>query len=388
MHIYNNPKSLIVSLFKNFLGKAFSIRSFSLSVNYLLYKLISFRLHENVLFTPTKYYIRKKRLDPSLLYYIYSGSAGDLWFIGSILGDLLASQPNCRLLCPLSTKELVRIFLTSSLLEEYVIFIPDEDQHCINYLLSIDAHSVSSISPYHLSKTKGIIRPLHLASIPYLSQLCMSGVLDYFTSLKHVAGLPYLDKPSLPSNFNESDYIELSNLLPSLNKSPKVLLNLVNFSHDPLSTRMVILLIDHLYSNDIEVYLNTSGATVATQSHIKLISDSKPYIHNIRMPLHLMSLIMSKFDCIVGSDGGAMAIAAGFTKTPCFIVGTKSRYYPEYSLARQQNISNPYWDSFSKSVRDNKYGTVIFSYQNDLNESDFESIVHLVRQTSSSSYLD
>jgi hypothetical protein len=339
-------------------------------------------------YSATRLFLEQNAFDMSKLYFFFDGSSGDLWFIASALPYLLASYPHAVILSQRRNSELLRIFIGSSFVANSVIYVSDENHELIKKAVFRDFRAVEAPPSASFAFMQGVIRPCHIASYPFLAELCMSGSLGYFDALRHILGVLTLNEPLKPAHYSSQDHDLLNHVSSAFTSGPKVLLNPVNFSHEPPALKSVINLLHYLHDNGISVYLNVSLSSVGnnysalgkSDSYLCSLLEYCPFAIPLSIPLHLMALTMSAFSAVVGADGGAMAVAAGFTKTPCFILGTTSKYYHEYSRLRALRRPNPYADEFSVAARGDNYYGLLFASSDSYDSSFYPIILDMCLQ--------
>lgn len=316
----------------------------------------------------TRQYLARNNLDLNRLYFHFSASSGDLWHIASTLLELLSLHPHCMILSSSKYADLLRIFIGESKLKDRVIILPDNHDPYIRNLTSTDRDSTHPLPPDSLAYEKGVIRPCHLVMYPYFAGLQMSGCISYFKLLKHALGMLQMQSPGSPLFYTKWDYNNANLLLKEINTDNYVLINPINFSHKSLSLYSWRNLIQQIHANNKKVIFNISRSAEVSKDYLSDILAITPDSKTINIPLHLMALVMNRFPVVAGIDGGGMTVAAGFTTSSCFIVGTQSLFFPEYAAFRRVACNNPYANEFAYAFRGN-LNNIEYIYTDELDDS-------------------
>ena len=327
----------------------------------------------------TRQYLIRNNLDLNKLYYHFSASSGDLWFIASVLSELLSRYPHSMILTINKYLDLLRIFVGQSKLKCRIIVIPDEHDIIIRQLTSIDTHAICPVTPEFMTHEKGVIRPCHIVMYPYFAGLYMSGSISYFKLLRHALGVYNIKSPSSPLFYSADDYEYVNHLLEVYKSTTCVLVNPVNFSHKSLPLNSWTRLLKCIENHNMRIVFNISRSDEVESEYLgKILSISKnPGV--IQIPLHLMALVMNNFKVIVGVDGGGMAVAAGFTTSDCLIIGTKSVFFSEYAKYRSSSCANPYADDFAAACRPDLSG-VSFYYSDSVDDLHLDTLSYMLKR--------
>ena len=127
--------------------------------------------------------------------------------------------------------------------------------------------------------------------------------------------------PIMP-RYNQTDRQEVSSLLNNcLQKDSKNILYFpINYSNKALSEESFHNLLSSLKEQHYNITFNVHGGDR------KLTDMLKNYGQTIDIPGHLLPLVQSKFEYVMGIFGGAMSIALSFSKATCIALLTEQLY--------------------------------------------------------------
>lgn len=269
------------------------------------------------------------RLDPDFSYMMLHASFGDKWCILSFVPELFKLHPKIRILASNSDRDLIRVFLGKEECERRIIFLNERRFEEIFNLIS-DSPFYSdpiSIDKNILEQTSSVIsvgfprnkiRHLHIVKYPYFSDLHITHGVPYSTLLKMIMYLPANAHSHSPEFYSADDRRAAKGIVAIDNEqdnSIKVLFNVVNFSHKPLSLNQIGIVIDEFAKNNIYVLLNITQHQ--GEYELKNIFNKLSNIKIVEIPRHLLPLVCDDVSGIIGVIGGAMNIAAQFSSTPC-----------------------------------------------------------------------
>lgn len=279
--------------------------------------------------------------------FLFLASFGDKWCIASFLPNLLERQANVRILAEENDRELLRIFLGREVVTARVKFVSSARLRQLYNLFS--PHSVDTqplkIVGRQLDQTYAVlkngfpsnrIRPLHLVQYPYFSDLMLHHGVSYGTLLRMMLYLPPEAVACAPKDYTREDHNQVQSLFCPQVKGvvtrPVVLVNVVNFSHEPLSLLQIGVLADYFVGQGFEVYLNTT-----LHPRPELFCDLAKLhqgVYPIEIPGHLLALASELAHAVIGVIGGAINVALQFSTAHIL-----SFYTPGKFLSLESEVS-------------------------------------------------
>lgn len=282
-------------------------------------------------------------LDKDKNYFVLHASYGDKWCILSLIPEHLRIYKSSIIIASYQDRELVELFLGAELTASKFIFIYGQALQKLSYYfcpVSMLAapladtwyvegckHTVTSFFIEH-GLPPGTIRHLHFVYYPYFNDLHNIHGVSYGKLLKTILYLPAASQPSIPSHYGEDDSQHAQAISASCRSGsvssdlPAILLNVVNFSHAPLDSDQVSLIINTVEANGYRVLINTTqgGNAVDSQSPYSAHQNSV----EVEIPARLMALVCNNVKAVIGVLGGAMNVAVQFSGTHVLSLQTPS----------------------------------------------------------------
>lgn len=271
-------------------------------------------------------------LDRKLNYFVLHASFADKWFILSLIQAHLDYYPASRVIAKATDRGLVELFVGEEVAAEKFIFTEQATlDRLSSYFRPISKVSTQiadsffapgclhTVTPYLLRNglPAGTIRHLHICYYPYFNELFWLHAVGYTALLRTVLYLPFTAKPAMPRFYGEEDFRAVEEIVNPASASdssrPAVLFNVVNISHAALSLEHISTVIAVAESMGFRVLVNAAQSpilpdlqrTVSAHRHSAVVS----------VPPRLVALVSDKVSGVVGALGGAMSIAAQFSRS-------------------------------------------------------------------------
>lgn len=266
-------------------------------------------------------------LDPSFSYFLLQASFGDKWMILSYMPEFLIHQPKARLVASLSDKDLIRIFIGEKELTRAVVFLDSKKIDEISSIITpISASSNQLWLDFtQLTQTDAVkllgfpenkIRHLHIVKYPYFSDLHIVYGVPYALLLRMLLYLPISATANQPKYYTEYDKLLVRNILSDgldVINIRTILLNIVNFSHLPLSLDQIRVISDEFTKKNFFVLVN---ATQHPERELIEVMFARNYnVKVIDVPGYLLALLCDEVDAVFGVMGGATCVSMYFSRS-------------------------------------------------------------------------
>jgi len=231
--------------------------------------------------------------------YLYVGSFGDLFDIAAFLPALFDQDDSIILAADASYYNLLRIFIGVLSVRSHCIFFSEDSlqqkRKKIRHMRQhIQVHTpiFSSILADNYSEREAFNRSVYTRAQVYSSIFRQDRILT----------------PSMPQHVTDADRQDASDLMSGAKLGkPSALLCVNTGTHINLTKEQYAQVIHDLQMHGIEVIVNTHGLSPLVIRFYSSIAKI------IKVPAHLMSLIISSVNCIGGVIGGAIGIAYDYT---------------------------------------------------------------------------
>jgi hypothetical protein len=277
-------------------------------------------------------FVEFNEFDRQLNYFVLHASFGDKWFILSLIQAHLDYYPASRVIAAATDRGLVELFVGKEVAVEKFIFI---EQAALNRLSSyfrpiskvstqiadswFAPGCLHTVTPYLLQNglPAGTIRHLHLCYYPYFNELFNLHAVGYITLLRTLLYLPFSAKPAMPEFYSEADFRAVEEIANSPTASedsrPALLFNVVSFSHTALSLEHVSTVVSVAESMGFRVLVNAAQSQILPDLHSVLSAHRHSTV--VSVPPRLVALVSDKVCGVIGALGGAMSIAAQFSRS-------------------------------------------------------------------------
>lgn len=268
-------------------------------------------------------------LNKSLNYFILSASFADKWFILSFLQQHLLLYKSSRIICLEKDIKIIKLFIPDRLIKQRFIFFGENELgsilHFFRPISKVSTQITDSwytegcqhtITPFLIKNglPPGTIRHLHEVYYPYFNELiCVHGVSRGIL-IRTILYLPSSAKSQQALKYSKRDYKKTYEITGKKNNKSNsfILFNIVNISHFEFSIKLIKGISILLSKRKFTVLLNIAESKLTTNEK-KELSDI-PGVKLIAIPANLLALVSSKAFAVIGVLGGAMNIAAQFSK--------------------------------------------------------------------------
>jgi hypothetical protein len=277
-------------------------------------------------------FVEFNEFDRQLNYFVLHASFGDKWFILSLIQAHLDYYPASRVIAAATDRGIVELFVGKEVAAEKFIFIEQATLNRLSsYFRPISKVSTQiadswfapgclhTITPYLLQNglPAGTIRHLHLCYYPYFNELFNLHAVGYITLLRNLLYLPFSAKPAMPRFYTKEDFQVVEEVAnpASASKEPRpaLLFNVVSFSHAALSLEHVSTVVSVAESMGFRVLVNAAQSQILPDLHSVLSAHRHSTV--VSVPPRLVALVSDKVCGVIGALGGAMSIAAQFSRS-------------------------------------------------------------------------
>ena len=269
----------------------------------------------------------------------FNGSYGDIFCAASILGNSDALKNGFLVLSPLKNYDILRVFYSRSWIAKYVYLHNDNLSQAIRDQLILPYwryHKFDISAFYGVNLPKNAIMTPLLTDNLSLAKLWAKGKISFTDAIECMLNAGIDTKPILPKYFNDSDFAKVKSILAGTHCKPKksVLYNPVNHSNDSITFSDLNELKKMLVSNNISLTFNASQADSSFTKALSSISQT------IEIPGHILPLVQSKFNCIAGTQGGALLVGQAFAKSSSVSLLTDNIHHAFLNRIQTLSASN------------------------------------------------
>jgi hypothetical protein len=273
-------------------------------------------------------------IDRQLNYFVLHASFGDKWFILSLIQAHLDLYGTSRVIAAASDRPLVELFVGPEVASKRFIFVEEATLSRLSSFFRPPSKvstqiadswfrpgCMHTITPFLVENglPPGTIRHLHLCYYPYFNELFNLHAVSYLTLLKTLLYLPFSTKPMMPRFYIEEEYqtaeeiVRSSRATERSEPSPVLLFNVVAFSHAALDLKHVWDVVSIAESAGFRVLVNAAQSKDERGIH-EVVSRSR-CSEVVSVPPRLLALVSERVYCVIGTLGGAMSIAAQFSRS-------------------------------------------------------------------------